>query len=71
MIGSVLTDKIYTPETCNKKCLEDTTNACSIFGLGRSETEKHGHCFLADGQCTTNNDVNFDIYKSTARASLL
>ena len=66
-VGTVFTDKIYTAEECNQLCFDESTETCSLFGLGRSDGEHNGYCFLADGTCTSDGDVKYDVYKSSPR----
>ena len=66
-VGTVFSDKIYTAEECDQLCFTESTETCSLFGLGRSDGEHNGYCFLADGTCTSDGDVKYDVYKSSLR----
>jgi len=67
MIGSVLDDQVYTAEMCNKKCKDDPSESCTMFGVGRSDRSNYGKCFLTKGVCTKSTDVSYDIWYSTPR----
>ena len=62
-IGQALSDKVYTPSTCDQACISD--EYCVEFAVGREFDANHGKCFLYKGACTKSADGTFDLYKTS------
>ena len=57
-----------TEKECNQACIDESTEECNKFGLGRANNDKIGECILLKGEtCTSDNNKKYDTFSASPR----